>query len=167
MTWDTTKLSCIICGNGKLEKNETCDDGGLGKCLPDCSGPIANAICSGGSSSTPSICTCSPGFVGVSCTTLCGDGLVVGNEICDDGGLGGCLPDCSGATQNYTCSAGSPTTASVCSCSIGFSLQSGNCLPTCGDGLVFPPETCDDNNNGGCLPDCSGVFEDFFCYGGS
>ena len=98
MTWDMTKLSCIICGNGKLEINETCDDGGTGRCLPDCSGPSQGSICSGGSSSTPSICSCYPGFAGVSCATLCGDGLVAGNEICDDGGLGGCLSDCSGPT---------------------------------------------------------------------
>lgn len=61
----------------------------------------------------------------------CGDGVVGGEEICDDGindgAYGGCLPDCSG---------------------LG---------PSCGDGMINGSEQCDDANSGtsdGCLGDC-------------
>ncbi|MBK8156759.1 MAG: DUF4215 domain-containing protein [Streptococcus sp.] len=40
------------------------------------------------------------------CTAICGDGKVVGVEVCDDAnavdGLG-CLPDCSGMVSGYSC----------------------------------------------------------------
>lgn len=39
------------------------------------------------------------------CTTDCGDGIIAGSEICDDGstdGLG-CLADCSGVNSSYVC----------------------------------------------------------------
>ena len=56
------------------------------------------------------------------CSTICGDGLVRGNEVCDDGlnngAYGGCMPGC---------------------------LARG---PYCGDGVVHSPEEqCDDGNN--------------------
>lgn len=76
---------------------------------------------------------------------------MVGNEICDDSLLGGCLLDCSDAHPNYTCTSGSPTSPSVCTCRGGFV-----CAPVCGDGILGGVEVCDDNNQGGCLPDCSG-----------
>lgn len=96
LTWDATKLSCINCGNGFLETNETCDDGGAGRCLADCSGPMPLYVCTGGDYSHPSVCVCIPGYSGDPCVTVCGDGFVAGTEVCDDGNLGGCLPDCSG-----------------------------------------------------------------------
>ena len=62
--------------------------------------------CTGGSSTTASICN-----------TICGDSILVGPEICDDGGVG-CLFDCSGSKATYNC-AGNPTI----------------CTPKCGDGV--------------------------------
>ena len=55
------------------------------------------------------------------CTPICGDGIVVGSETCDDGvdngAYGGCNKDCTRA-------------------------------PFCGDDVVTsPPETCDDGSN--------------------
>ena len=35
--------------------------------------------------------------------TFCGDGLVQGAEICDAGSLNGCLSNCSGAADHFTC----------------------------------------------------------------
>jgi cysteine-rich repeat protein len=62
---------------------------------------------------------------------VCGDGELGDGEACDDGvndgGYGGCLPDCSGAG------------------------------PGCGDGEVNGPEACDDGNpvdGDGCNVDC-------------
>ncbi len=56
------------------------------------------------------------------CAPICGDGIVEGNEVCDDGvnngAYGGCLPGCTGRA------------------------------PFCGDKVVTsPPETCDDGTN--------------------
>ena len=121
LSWDLTKLACVNCGNGKVEKNETFDDGGLGGVLSDCTGAYVGYVCSGGTTTTPSVCTCLPGFSGNPCQTTCGDGLVAGSEVCDDGNLGGCLPDCSGVQTNYTCTSGSPSTPSVCNCMTGYS----------------------------------------------
>lgn len=64
--------------------------------------------------------------------TVCGNGLVEGAEVCDDGvndgSYGGCSPDCQ------------------------------SLAPRCGDGLVADAEACDDANadsSDGCLSDCS------------
>ena len=81
----------------------------------------------------------------------CGDGKVQGAEVCDDGGKGGCLPNCSGSSPGYSCVLSGLT--SVCSV-------------VCGDGLVIPPETCDDNGYGGCNSTCNGMNDDFICNGG-
>jgi fibro-slime domain-containing protein len=56
------------------------------------------------------------------CAPTCGDNIVAGNEVCDDGvnngAYGGCLPGCTGRA------------------------------PFCGDGVVTSPqETCDDGTN--------------------
>lgn len=63
--------------------------------------------------------------------SVCGDGMVTGDEICDDsvndGSYGGCAADCA---------------------SLG---------PYCGDGLPNGKEACDDGNaamSDGCNPDC-------------
>jgi fibro-slime domain-containing protein len=67
------------------------------------------------------------------CQSVCGDGIVTPNEVCDDGvnngGYGSCTPDCLGRG------------------------------PSCGDGVLQPDhETCDDGVNlspyGGCAPGC-------------
>ena len=169
LTWSPTLLACTDCGNGKLEKNETCDDGGLGGCLPDCSGADLNYTCSGGSLSSPSNCVCDNGFslISPNCMPICGDGKVVGNEVYDDGNLGGVNPTCSGANPNYTCSGGSPILASTCSCIPGDSKNGLLCQVQCGDGLVAATEGCDDGGLGGCLPNCSGPNNNFTCSAGS
>lgn len=70
------------------------------------------------------------------CTPSCGDGKVVGNEVCDEGTANNtgaynhCLPDCSGWG------------------------------PRCGDGIINGTEACDDGPDNGrygrCAADCSG-----------
>jgi hypothetical protein len=67
------------------------------------------------------------------------------NEACDDGGKGGCLPDCSGMNLNYSCTGGNLTSPSLCVCLPGYSfLSDKTCKVQCGDGLVAPVEKCDD-----------------------
>ena len=70
-----------VCGDGKMEGSEACDDGnqipGDG-CAPDCS---AEPVCTGTSG----------------CTSVCGDGLKMPNEECDDGNTksgDGCSSSC-------------------------------------------------------------------------
>jgi len=82
------------------------------------------------------------------CTAICGDGKVLGTEVCDNGngnnGIG-CAFGCTGPASGYSCTAGSPTTASVCT-------------PVCGDGILIAPEACDDGNtanNDGCSSTCT------------
>ena len=66
-----------------------CDDDNINDnegCKSDCSGPIDGWTCSGGDSSNPD-----------TCVTTCGDGFMVGIELCDDGSADsqGCNFDCS------------------------------------------------------------------------
>jgi hypothetical protein len=160
-----------------------CDDGNLDGCKNDCTGPNADYSCSGGNSTSPSICTCLmsnsqpsgstcscvAGFslVAGQCSPICGNGLLHGSETCDDGGIG-CLLDCSGAKENFTCTGGSSSTPTLCSCIAGLSLQGGICIPKCKDGLVFGTEICDDGEKlQGCKEDCSGPNPDFVCTKGS
>ena len=55
--------------------------------------------------------------------------------------------------MTFTCSGGSSTSASTCD-------------PICGDGKVFSPETCDDNDIG-CNSTCTGSKEGWTCSGGT
>ena len=92
-------------------------------CKTDCSGPLTGFSCSGGSQTTPDICD-----------TICGDGLVLGTENCDDGSddLNGCYTGChSGSWPTWVCTGGSPTSATIC-------------VPLCGDDVCVGIETCDD-----------------------
>ncbi|MCK6549988.1 DUF4215 domain-containing protein, partial [Myxococcota bacterium] len=78
------------------------------------------------------------------CATVCGDGLVVGAEACDDTnttGGDGCNATCAAVEAGWTCAA--PGLA---------------CSTTCGDGIVAGAETCDDANaigSDGCDATCT------------
>ena len=87
-----------------------------------------------------------------SCSPVCGDGLISGNEaasamVCDDGNLlsgDGCARDCS-VECGYTCSKDNMTTGKYCETS-------------CGDGLRAGQEECDDGNTDsgdGCDTTCN------------
>eukprot|EP01116_Phalansterium_solitarium_P004652 TRINITY_DN156_c0_g1_i3.p1 TRINITY_DN156_c0_g1~~TRINITY_DN156_c0_g1_i3.p1 ORF type:complete len:2233 (+),score=811.24 TRINITY_DN156_c0_g1_i3:424-7122(+) len=90
-------------------------------------------------------CNCNPGYGGPTCgQSICGDGLVVGNETCDDGNTvsgDGCSATCQ-LESNWNCTKTAPTV----------------CIPVCGDGVVVGSEGCDDGNrvNGdGCDSSCN------------
>jgi fibro-slime domain-containing protein len=77
-----------ICGNGKLESGETCDDG--------------NNMPFDGCSSD---CRSEPNCAGGACTSVCGDGIVFGAEECDDANHvsgDGCSADCK-VESGWTC----------------------------------------------------------------
>ena len=80
------------------------------------------------------------GFTCTPCTPICGDGLLWGNEECDDfntNDLDGCSHLCLKELY-WDCTIASPSV----------------CNPICGDGVIIPPfEECDDSNinsNDGC-----------------
>jgi len=155
------------CGDGLVVGNEVCDDTAQGGCLSDCSAAHSNYTCTSGSPSSPSVCSCKTGFSGASCNPVCGDGKLVGNEVCDDTNSGGCTANCLAVNSNYTCSGGSPTTATVCSCLPGFQTSGMLCLNICGDGKLYGIEGCDDGGQGGCMADCSAANNNFTCSGGT
>ncbi|MBU1533897.1 DUF4215 domain-containing protein [Myxococcota bacterium] len=75
---------------------------------------------------------------------ICGDGVLEGNEVCDDGNLNpddGCSSVCT-VEPGWECTTASPSV----------------CVTTCGNGTVDADEACDDGNNDsedGCDASCS------------
>ena len=69
------------------------------------------------------------------CNEICGDGLIVGSEVCDDGSQNGegCNSSCSGPESGWSCSYGNFPFDAVCS-------------EICGDGLKVGSEICDDGS---------------------
>lgn len=96
-------------------------------------------------------------------TVLCGDGIVEGDEACDDGNLldgDDCSADCS---AGVTCGNGASDPNEVCDDGnrIGGDGCSADCRSNerCGNGIVdlVTGETCDDNNTtggDGCSASC-------------
>lgn len=126
-----------ICGNGKLESKELCDDG--------------NVVDGDGCSATCLIrdlhFDCSK--PGQACVrwVICGNGKIEGDEVCDDANTAsgdGCKSDCSGAEPGFACA--KPGVACVA-------------LPKCGNGIRERGEGCDDgevvpDNGDGCSSTC-------------
>jgi len=150
----SSKSNCSICGDGKnAGGGEVCDDGNIVDnlgCSSDCTGVITGWTCTNINQVRSTPVTCSP---------ICGDGILVGIETCDDGNSPdnkGCNSTCTGAIPGYSCipPPNAPTT----------------CVPICGDGKVMPDEICDDGNkldNKGCLGDCTGIINGWYCTAGT
>ncbi len=63
----------------------------------------------------------------------CGDNLVVGKELCDDGNVH-CLAGCLTSENGWHCTlAGAKPTTTICA-------------EQCGDGYITPSEECEDGN---------------------
>ena len=136
--------NCIpaVCGNGKQEGSEECDDGNVQAgdgCSSDCR------------QETDWICV-TPGQPCQS-TVVCGDRRISGDEACDDGntvGGDGCSADCQSVEPGWQCRVpGKP------------------CAPLCGDGIVTGGEQCDVGNSAsvqGCSALCK-IEPGFKCTG--
>eukprot|EP00742_Colponemidia_sp_Colp-10_P001542 GILJ01001654.1.p1 GENE.GILJ01001654.1~~GILJ01001654.1.p1 ORF type:complete len:2297 (+),score=271.16 GILJ01001654.1:26-6916(+) len=90
--------------------------------------------------------------------SICGDGIIIGAEQCDDANLqggDGCTPTCM-LEPGFVCSFDSAVNHSVC-------------MTQCGDGLKAGAEGCDDknvNSGDGCSSTCA-LEAGFICTGGS
>jgi len=162
------------CGNGIVERGETCDDGNLA------SGDGCSNTCAVESGYG---CTGAPS----TCSLLCGNGVVDTGETCDDGNRSagdGCSASCQ-TEAGYSCTGAPSTCALLCGngvvdtgetcddgnrsagdgCSASCQTESGysctgspsRCSPICGNGVLDPGETCDDGNyasGDGCSASC-------------
>lgn len=147
------------CGDFVIRGVEDCDDGR--QCLnannnvrtpcstnADCAAVPGDGLCttrSGDGCATD--CTFEPGYtcpaglevIGGECVAVCGDGLVRGEETCDDGDTtsgDGCDSGCR-AELGWTCPI-----------NVGVNGAGGDCAPTCADGLIRGNETCDEGAGG-------------------
>ena len=148
----TCPVIVAVCGDGKLEGSEVCDDGNTvadDGCAADCTGVDPGYTCTGGSPTSQD-----------TCGTTCGDGKRAGAEVCDDSNAAagdGCAADCTGVDPGYTCTGGSPTSQDTCG-------------TTCGDSKRAGAEVCDDGNvatGDGCAADCTAVEPGYTCTGGT
>ncbi len=131
----------VVCGDGLVRGNETCDDGSD----PTSGVPVGGDGCSAD-------CLVEAGYScptpGAACRTICGDGIILGREQCDNGadpvsglavGGDGCDGNCK-LEDGWVCPPGEA------------------CRPTvCGDLILEGSEQCDDGNvqpYDGCSPSC-------------
>ena len=149
------------CNDGDFCTTDTLVNGGT--CSADCTETDITEI-------GPDDDCCPPGATPVSdvdCPVSCGDGFVTAGETCDTaiapGNAGACPTACNDGnvctTDNLvnggTCLADCTETRSVpvpmdSCCPIGSDLgDDPDCPPSCGDGVITSPETCDDNNSTG------------------
>ncbi|CAD8079160.1 unnamed protein product [Paramecium primaurelia] len=145
------KNECFsICGDGIIAHDEQCDDGnnivndGCSDCKSQCHQQCTICI--------DSYCYECKGIgwelnlIQRQCQPFCGDGLVIGNEQCDDGndqGEDGCF-ECFYQCQDQ-CTKCLKGTCKECN-TLGWYLEWDHCFPYCGDKLVVGYEECDDGN---------------------
>ncbi|MCB9753846.1 MAG: DUF4215 domain-containing protein [Myxococcales bacterium] len=165
MTSEVTTGSEPVCGDGVIEGDEACDEGGSSpRCDDDCTLPacgdgllnaLAGEACDDGNDIDDDACsnTCQ--------LPECGDGVVQAGEDCDLGALNGDNSACTSTCANATCGDGL-VQRGVEECDDGgeSSECDSDCSQVmCGDGLVNAAagESCDDGNDvalDGCLPGC-------------
>ncbi|CAD8105195.1 unnamed protein product [Paramecium sonneborni] len=141
---------CIsICGDGLLRIDEDCDDqnslkyDGCNQCKFEC-----DENCNKCEYGKCLYCNIGYYLQDQICVTFCGDGLIVGNEKCDNGNIfeeDGCQ-GCQYSCQQYckTCQYGQ---CIQCYDEMGWHLTpQGECQTVCGDKIIAGQESCDDGN---------------------
>jgi len=140
------------CGNGALDPGETCDDGnevGGDCCSADCQVAASDATactdgdaCTTGDACVAGACVgsgdlaCAPGevcFPNGGCEFVCGNGVLDGDEACDDGNLVG--GDCCSALCEVAAADGTPCSDGDV-CSANDECAAGSCV-------AGPPLACD------------------------
>lgn len=157
------------CGNGYVEAGEECDDGNsidTDGCRSDCRIPRCGdgvtdthrgERCDDGANNGATATSCSLYCV---LPAVCGNGVLEGNEQCDDGNsinTDGCTSDCRFAgcgngqlDPGESCDPTAPVTTSL-------ACRNDCTVPACGDRLIDAGEQCDDGNlasGDGCSSTC-------------
>eukprot|EP00931_Biecheleriopsis_adriatica_P040733 TRINITY_DN23337_c0_g1_i1.p1 TRINITY_DN23337_c0_g1~~TRINITY_DN23337_c0_g1_i1.p1 ORF type:complete len:4853 (-),score=966.29 TRINITY_DN23337_c0_g1_i1:13-14571(-) len=148
------------CGNGKRDPGEACDDANVVSedgCSPQCE--VEQGFSCIPMAKLEMGRTENAQHVADFCQPICGDGLRVVGEECDDGNEisgDGCGPNCK--FEQFKGTACPPASDGL----------GGVCRATCGDGVRGPVEECDDGNSisgDGCSASCQ-VERGFTCTGG-
>jgi cysteine-rich repeat protein len=155
---DVGDAGLSLCGNGRQDPGETCDDG--------------NAV---GGDGCGKYCWIEEGFscptVGQPCISLyaCGNGFLLPDEACDDGNTvsgDGCAGNCKQVEPGWRCRVPGKPCVQPCGQDAGDCADGGS-VAVCGNGIVEPGEECDDGSDpdkaphngdgryGGCTSACT------------
>ncbi|MEO8903285.1 MAG: DUF4215 domain-containing protein [Polyangiaceae bacterium] len=140
-----------ICGDSKVVGDEQCDEGGAATCCTAACKLNPGYVCDPSATphSQPATPYCGNGTVNGPSNA---NGTVRGSEQCDDGNTlayDGCSPTCTNEPLCGTVNTSLPLAQQT--------AGPYQCFATCGDGIILPPEECDDGNaqNGdGCDSTC-------------
>ncbi len=132
------EASCFSCGDGNKNGNEACDGDALGGLTcAQLTSPLG-VLYEGGELACTEDCE-----LDESDCSVCGDGKITGDEVCDGAALGG-----------ESCATLGATTGPLACASDCGAFDTTGCT-TCGDGMVEGSEQCDGANLGG--QSCTGL----------
>jgi cysteine-rich repeat protein len=122
--------------------------------------PCTTEVCAGGK------CLYSQSNAPGCVTTVCGNGIIEGNEQCDDGNMDN-TDTCTDACKLFVCGDGFTQPGNNEECDDGNQDNSDACTvdcqkARCGDGYLQPGEECDDQNNND-LDACNNSCKKTFC----
>jgi hypothetical protein len=148
-------VDCPLCGNGEVERGETCDDGntvaGDGcdatcvneACIADTPGYPTTALCNDGDPCTVDTCAAE----GCSYGPRCDDGIDCTVDTCDNG-------QCTNAPDDSACTDDNGCTDDLCIGTVGCTFV--NNTDPCDDGLFCTvDDICGGGTCGGTARDCS------------
>ncbi|CAD8044525.1 unnamed protein product [Paramecium primaurelia] len=135
-----------ICGDGLIVGYEVCEDSnssiydGCYQCQLQC-----DKNCQICDQSVCQVCLLGFNLINNHCVEVCGDGIIVDQEECDDQIN---LIDQICNQCKYTCNIGCKLCVfGVCElCEEGYLLQDFQCQSICGDKIIIGSEQCDDGN---------------------